>query len=163
MEFSIIKESNCCSYPNSPFNPPSLYPEYFIDRGTNPKNYLYPMIRNLLSNLKLDRKNFNTKYWNPFKDLIKKNDTVVIKPNFVKHIHPLGNNSILSTITNGAVIRPLIDYVHIALGNTGKIIICDTPIETADFNMIVKINGVNKMVDYLRSNGIDNLELFDYI
>lgn len=89
---------------------------------------------------------------NPLEGLIKPGDTVVIKPNLVKHVHDLGEMGVLSMITNGAVLRPIIDRV-LKLG--AKPVICDTPLEKADFKKILEITGIDRL-------GVETLDLRQY-
>ena len=58
-------------YPTKvPFNPPIKYPEY---QGTelDPDNKIYDHVRQILYKSGLDKGNFNTPEWNPFKDRFK--------------------------------------------------------------------------------------------
>ena len=79
-----------------------------------------PEIRQLFLDMKFDKENIGTANWNPFSDFIKENDNVLIKPNLVMHENKVG--SIDCMITNFSLIRPVIDYVVLALNGTGSII-----------------------------------------
>jgi uncharacterized protein (DUF362 family) len=161
-KIGVIYDSNCESYPSpGPFNPPKIYPEYRFGKNTDKNNMVYDMVRNLLIQLELDQENIGTKNWNPFKNLIRPNNLIVIKPNLVKHFHPDGEGAVLSSITNGAVIRPIIDYIMIALQGQGKIIICDTPLETTNFEEVLKITGIVNMVRHLKEEKNYPLEIRD--
>ncbi|TSA25901.1 DUF362 domain-containing protein [bacterium] len=163
---AIIHDTNCKEYPDTtPFDPPIIYPEYTVGLKTDKSNLVYDMVRNLLIKLDLDKENFGKKNWNPFKKLIFPKDKVVIKPNLVKHFHPADNTAVLSSITHGSILRPIIDYVNIALKGNGKIIICDTPLEKTNFDEILKITGIGEMANYLRDvykYQIDVLDLREY-
>jgi len=78
------------------------------------------------------KNNFNTPQWNPFKDIIKPTNTVVIKPNFVLSKHDNGGD-LFSIITHPSIIRTMVDYVYIALAGKGKIIIADATQMDCDF------------------------------
>jgi uncharacterized protein (DUF362 family) len=145
-----------------PFNPPKNYLEiskfnFKIDKH----NKIYSMIREVLIYLNMDKKNLNTSKWNPFSDFIKEGDQVFIKPNFVKHFHPLGIDGVLSQITHASVLRPIIDYVLLALNKTGNIIIADTPLDKADFNKIVKINKTLELVNFYKKKFNIKIDLID--
>ena len=110
---------NSKNYPSEiPFDPPEHYPEY-RGKSLNPGNQIYAEIRNMLHRLGLDAENFNTKNWNPLKDIVKPGMTVFIKPNTVQHRH-LKNKNIFSVIIHGSILRPIMDYVIIALKNAQK-------------------------------------------
>jgi uncharacterized protein (DUF362 family) len=163
---AAIYNENVKTYPsNPPFNPDKIYPELVTILETDKDNNIYSMVRELLFQLGYDAENYNTRKWNPFKDIIKEGDNVVIKPNFAKHEHHLGYEGVICTITHGSVMRPIIDYVNIALNGKGKIVICDTPFEYADFEKISEISGVGEMVRYLKEKGfpIELIDLRKYI
>lgn len=119
------------------------------------------MIRDLLRQIGLDRDRFGTSAWNPFGEFINPGNTVVIKPNLCKHVHHLGDEGVLSTITNGSVLRPIIDYVWLALHGEGKIIVCDTPFEHTDYDEVLRISGIGSMVRHLKEDYGYPVELID--
>jgi len=156
----VVVEDSVKDYPrSSPYHPPASYPECPLGGKTDRENKVYPMVRNLLNMLGLDSENFGCSSWNPFKSLIREGNTVVIKPNFVGHDHPLGDAAVLCAITHGSVLRAIIDYVYIALKGKGRIIVCDTPLETADFGKILSVTGVGEVVSYLKD--YYPIEVFD--
>lgn len=119
------------------------------------------MVREVFIKLKMDKKNLGTADWNPFSDFINEGDQVLIKPNFVKHYHHLGRKGVLSQITHAAVLRPIIDYIFLALNDTGRIIIADTPLEKADFQKILKITKTSDLRKFYKEKLKKNIELFD--
>ncbi|MEO0129927.1 MAG: DUF362 domain-containing protein [candidate division WOR-3 bacterium] len=144
-----------------PFDPPEKYPELSFVSQIDGENRIYPMVRELLQKLGLDKENFGTKDWNPFKEIIKAGDKVLIKPNLVTHYHHSGENGSLSTIVHGSVIRPIIDYVYKALQGGGSIVIADNPVEPADFGKIMEISKIEKMVNILKEYGYRNIKIID--
>jgi len=148
-------------YKKIPFDPPEKYPELPFIKNIDKENRIYPMVRDVLQRLGMDKENYGTDKWNPFKALIKPGDKVVIKPNLVTDSHYVGGNFILSTIVHGSIIRPIIDYVYQALQGEGSIIIADNPIEPADFEKIMEITGIRKMVEVLKEEGYRNLKVID--
>ena len=127
---------------NVPFDPPEAYPELPNPANIDTTNQVYPMVRELLVKLGLDKENVNTPKWNPFKDIIKPGNNVLIKPNLVSNQHYLGNEALYSTITHGSILRPIIDYVYIALNDKGSIVIADNPIEMADFDALMNLTKI---------------------
>ncbi|MGA1871241.1 MAG: DUF362 domain-containing protein [bacterium] len=111
--------------------------------------------------LGLDPENIGTSQWNPFKDIVKQGDNVLIKPNLVTHRHYLGDNFLYSTITHGSMLRPIIDYVYLALDGKGSIIIADNPIQRADFNVLMEFTGIQKMADELTKRGYNGITILD--
>src|ERR1035437_187310 len=132
-----------------PFNPPIVYPEFdFLSDKLeiDSDNRIYDAVRMTLKQLGLDDKNFGTRIWNPFGKFVKKGDTVLIKPNLV--LHEIGQLKGKDTLfTHGSVIRAVIDYCYLAVGNSGNVIVADTPLQGADFNKIIEQNGLNAISD----------------
>ena len=101
-----------------PYFPPAIFEEYpFNDRNTDQSNHAYSSLRNLLKLLELDSENFGKKSWNPFGSFIKPGDTVLLKPNFVRHFCENGDTKGL--MTHGSLIRAAADYAYIALQGKG--------------------------------------------
>ena len=111
--------------------------------------------------MNLDKDNFNTKKWNPFKELIKLGDIFVLKPNMVMHKN--GNKQCTTDclITHGSIIRAILDYVYIAFKGTGKIIIADAPLQRCDFSKVIIENGTKSMIDFYKRHGI-KIELINF-
>ena len=158
-----IKQLNKNKYPvNAPYNPSNDFPEYpFGDKESDGANIVYEELRNLLSEMNLDKDNFDTKKWNPFKELIKPGDIVVLKPNMVMHKNGLKQFSTDCLITHGSIIRAILDYVYIALKRKGKIIIADAPLQKCDFSKVTVENGTRSIVDFYKNYGI-KIELIDF-
>lgn len=148
-------------YPSEPpYSPYTKYPEYFFHDINKKENGVYDAVRNALLLLGLDKDNFNTRQWNPFKELIKPKDTVVIKPNFVLSNHDEGGD-LFSIITHPAVIRAIVDYVYIALSGKGRIIIADAPQMDCNFKELLektKLESIKKL--YKKEIGFD-IEIYD--
>lgn len=138
-------------YPQlAPFDPDESYPELGLkDYISERENNVYREVRLALFNLGLDKSNFGTKEWSPFREIIKPNDKVVIKPNLVMNAP---NQD--SVTTHGSVIRPVIDFVWKALDGKGNIYICDAPMAPADFKEITQRNGIAETVRILNLRGI---------
>jgi uncharacterized protein (DUF362 family) len=151
----VLKEDVFTYLTSSPYNPPELYPELKVltyATGIDPTNDVYAMVRQMFSMYGLDKVNYGQKNWNPLSGIISKGKTVVIKPNLVKHAHPLGEDAVLSTVTHASVLRPVIDYVLLALKGEGKIFICDAPLQSADFNKVCEITGLKELIAFYNSN-----------
>jgi uncharacterized protein (DUF362 family) len=130
----IIQHPEVLEYSGTaPFSPTRRGPEYPFRKQEGMKTEkpingsVYEMVRELLLALRLDRLNFDTPSWNPLGAYIQPGQTVVIKPNWVRHIHD-HKKDLWSVITHGSVIRAMLDYVYIALRGNGRIIIGDAPV-----------------------------------
>lgn len=142
---------------NAFFNPDKLYPEYpFGENLSAFPNQIYEMIRNLFIHLRLDSENIGKPVWNPLGEYIKHGDTVLIKPNMVKHENSTckGKKGMECLVTHPSVIRCILDYVIIALGKTGKIVVADAPVQGCDFKKLKNSWGYDKIEKFYRENGI---------
>jgi uncharacterized protein (DUF362 family) len=148
------------TYPATmPFDPPVRYPEY-TGRTLDPENHIYAGVRDLLWRLGLDHLNFNTKEWNPFGEIIKPGMTVFIKPNLVSHVHE-EKRDVFSVIVHASVLRPILDYVCIALKSKGKIIIGDSPLISSNFNKALEVSRIKDLLDWYRTHGNIPIEYMD--
>ena len=159
----LIKSNSVLNYNiGEDFNPPQAYPELSRFRfKLNSKNKIYEMVRNLFIKLKMDEKNLGTEKWNPFSEFIKKNDQILVKPNLVKHFHPLGFKGVISQITHGSILRPIIDYTLLALNGSGRIIIADTPLDKTDFERVIELNRIKDLINSYNNHLGINIELYD--
>lgn len=159
---SIIKK-NTYEYPDSTydFRPSERYPEYPFEDISFEKNEVYDSVRLALSKLGLDRESFGTSEWNPLKDFVKEGDYVLLKPNMVMDYNqnPTGGTECL--YTQPSVVAAMIDYVIIALGKTGKIVLGDAPMQECNFEKLVSDSGYDKLVKYYRDKGY-NIEIVDF-
>lgn len=122
-------------------------------QGYKDDHYIYQRVEYTLYQLGLDVENYGQPNWNPFKDIIKEGDNVVIKPNLV--LHSNGKSDDLDAVVcHAAVMRPVIDYAMKANG-TGKLVIADSPMGNANFEKVIERNGVKQLVEEYRKKGID--------
>lgn len=150
------------SYPdhnlNSAFHPSEKYPEYqFLEISTT-LNDVYKQVRTLLYKLGLDAKNYGATNWNPLGELVKPGDKVVIKPNFVRHYHRLGK-PVESVITHASVLRPILDYVYIALKGKGEIIVADSPQGDTNFDKLINANGAQSLFEFYSQFATQSLKI----
>jgi len=160
---SIVK-TNQAEYPVFPYNPSKRFPEFNklneYRLSTQKENHVYGAVRNSLYQLSLDKGNFNTPKWNPFKTLVSKGNKVIIKPNLVRAQHPLGKEGIMCTITHASIIRPIIDYLILATKGNVEIAICDVPLQTTDWERVIKYSGIKNLIGFYKKNGI-KIDLLD--
>lgn len=148
-------------YPECPpFNPPDEYPESPFKSGIDKRNVVYPSVRKIFALMNLDIRNFGTSIWSPLSEVIRKGDTVFIKPNLVFDKN-LSGDSVFAVITHASLVRIMIDYAYKAAGDDGKIVVADAPQQDANFETIMEITGLKKTVEYLRDNFSVPIELYD--
>ena len=138
-----------------PFHPATAYPEYPFapDAVSLEPNDAYALVRESLRLLGLDAARFGMREWNPLGAYIRPGDTVVLKPNWVVHEHRAGG-SLDSVITHSSIIRAAADYVWIALKGTGRILVADAPLPSADFGALQDRTGMAEMAAFLVREGV---------
>ena len=129
----LSQDASVVAYPQyAPFDPDTGFPELArLPGGTPPigaVNAVYALVRSALAAAGLDRERFGTAEWNPFGGLVPRTGLVVIKPNLVLESDLAGDGK-WAVVTQGSVIRPLIDYVRLAGGADVEILIGDVPRE----------------------------------
>lgn len=151
-------------YPEAPpFHPARGYPEYpFGTAATGSANPVYAAMRSMLHGLGLDPNRSGTPAWNPLGELVRPGNTVIVKPNFVVSEHPEGLPGIQAAVVHGSVLRPLIDYLLIALEGRGRIVIADSPIKEVDFDRIVHLCGIDALKAFYDRAAPGLVELLDF-
>lgn len=143
------------------FRPSIPYPEYiFPDYLSSRANEVYDMVREGLFRMGLDAVRYGTKNWNPLGAYINHGDTVLLKPNFVKHENGSGGD-MDCLITHPSVIAAVLDYVFIALGGTGKVILGDAPIQDCHWDELLSNGGIDTMLAFYKERGLQ-VELQDF-
>jgi uncharacterized protein (DUF362 family) len=92
----------------------------------------------------------------PLQSIVRAGDQVLIKPNLVLD----RVTDARAALTNGAVIKVICELVLEELEGSGRIIIADVPLQSADFNKVVAMNGVADVVAELQRDG-HPVELID--
>jgi uncharacterized protein (DUF362 family) len=158
-----IFHNDSLAYPlNPPFDPDQIYPEmenFAVPARLNPANKVYAAIRELLHDYGYDLARYGTQAWNPFQGVVEKGQRVVIKPNLVLHENKKNDDTCL--ITHGAVIRPIIDYVYLATGGKCEVVICDVPLQEADFEKIIEQSRIGELVEFYKRTTPLNIRLLD--
>lgn len=158
----VLAFSEDAEYPSSSgfFRPDVRYPEYpFGDDISEERNEAYELVRKGFYLAGFDRENYGKKEWNPLADVIRKGETVLLKPNLVMHKN-LGGYGEECLYTHPAVVAAAVDYVYLALGNSGKIVIADAPMQECDFAELVEKSGYGNLIGYYQQKNI-NVELVD--
>ncbi len=163
---------NKICYPEFPYGPSKLYPEFENQRikssiyVSDKDNDVFDAVRNCFYLLGLDKKHFGTEKWNPLGDLISPGNKVVIKPNLVNHENSPNdkNKTLLSLITHPSVLAVVLDYVILALQEKGSIIVGDAPIQTCNFEDLIRKSRYLELIDFYQKEipSTLHLELKDF-
>ena len=150
-------------YSAPPFDPSLQFPELGrlgFSVETDPTNQVYSAIRETLRLLEMDPSHFGTRLWNPLRGIVRPGDHVVVKPNWVSHKHER-NDTWEQIVTHGAVLRPILDYVQLALEGKGAISVADGPMLDSDFARICQLTGANRLHDFYKHRSSVPIELLD--
>jgi uncharacterized protein (DUF362 family) len=144
-------------YVPAPFGPGEPFPEL---AGVIPLEgqggRLYGLFRDLLHRAGYDAANFGTPEWNPLGAIVAGRRRIVIKPNLV--LHRVGELacSIKGLVVHASVIRVVVDYLLLAarrLDQSVEIVIADTPLQSADFDLLCEQNGLADLMRHYREQG----------
>jgi len=156
--------TGCRGYGGAPpYSPSVRWPEYpFSDQTpSSDGGQAYAAVREALILAGLDRHHVDTERWNPLGDIIRPGNTVVVKPNFVREFRESRPGDGHCLTTHGAVLRPVIDYVGIALRGRGRLIVADAPQNDADFRALEELAGLPEIQRLYRRRGGIRIELYD--
>lgn len=147
---ALVAAAEDAHYPPPPYSPLTAQPEYphswlplrpeSGDAGTD----VYSMVRESLHLLRLDRSQYGKENWNPLGEFIAPGNTVLVKPNLVHHENRSGGGTDC-LVTQAAVLRPIIDYVSIALKGSGQVVVGDAPVQACDFDELLRVSGIDAL------------------
>jgi len=150
---TVAVVNGACGYESRPpFSPHHAWPEYPFDAATTSgePNPGYEAVREALALLRLDAGRMGTPKWNPLGDIVGPGDTVVLKPNLVRHFRDSNPDPADCVMTHGSVIRAVLDYAYLALGGEGRLIIADAPHNDADFAEVRRQIGLDEIQEFYR-------------
>ena len=147
-----IRRLPAASYPEFPYDPPSVYPELSrLCVSYDECNSVYGAFRDVLIDLQLDRHHLGQPSWNPFREFLAPGQRAVIKPNWVLDSNQ-ADDSIESLITHTSLVRAAIDYLILALGHHGTIEIADAPLQSCDFDRLLYRTQVLQLIHRYRAD-----------
>ncbi len=157
-----VARTSVAAYPSvAPFDPDTRYPEYPTAAGVSSEpNHAYAAVREALRLSELDGEHFGTPAWNPLGRWVKQGQTVLLKPNLVKELHPRDPEGWRYVITHGSIIRAVADFVAIALGGSGRIVMADAPQTDSRFKTMIELLGLREVAQAFATRGVV-LELVD--
>jgi uncharacterized protein (DUF362 family) len=163
-DVAIFQSTRPAEYPHTPpYHPDTAYPEYrFAGQLSSEPNVAYEAVRGALALLGLDRANFGTPRWNPLGAVIGPDDFVVVKPNMVRDFHEEVSHGTEALITHGSVVRAVVDYVVIAKEGRGRVVICDSPQNDADWDNLERAFHFDELREFYRKMAPDvDLQVYD--
>lgn len=160
---AIAFDPSSINYPDEPpYLPNEAFPELEgrVTKGQKP-NAIYSLFRQLMADLKMDTKHYSTPMWNPFGQIVRPGQKVLIKPNLVRHSHLAGGNY-QAVVTHGSLVRCVLDYVAMALQGKGEITVGDAPVQSGDFLRTVELTGLQEVCKDVSRNWNIPVRLIDF-
>jgi hypothetical protein len=153
---SIITDQSL-AYPaaGSGFSPDEAYPEYPF-RDISPRaNPAYRAVRECLAQAGLDAARFGTPAWNPLGAYIKPGNRVFVLCNFVYHrVAGESEEAFAAKCTHAAVLRPILDYLRVAIGPAGALRFGNAPIQFCRWDAVLSDTGARELLDFYRERGV---------
>jgi uncharacterized protein (DUF362 family) len=122
-------------------------------RGDQVVNPIQAALRKLFEAAGLDSARIGTPEWNPLGDILQPGMKVVIKPNLVHHRHYRGGK-IHWLVTDPRLIRALCEYAFLAVGQDGQVIVGDAPLQSADWDSILRQTGLGLLPGIFAARGL---------
>ncbi len=137
------------------YSPDEHFPEYPYDHISASKNAVYRSVRDCFTQAGYDRDHFGTAQWNPLGEFIPAGSRVFILCNFAnerRRDELLQNYR--SRCTHGSVLRALIDYVLLAVGDEGSVCFGNAPTQVCHWTSVMRDTGAQVVLDFYRSIGV---------
>jgi uncharacterized protein (DUF362 family) len=140
-------------YGNGTYGPRALFPELRGIATDVGDNAIHGGLRDIFLAAGLDADRYGSEEWNPLGTWIAPGMRVLVKPNWVKHEAGdlIGRNVLC---THPSVLRAAIDYVLIATGSSGQVIVADSPLQGADFTRVRQQAGIETLERHYGNAGL---------
>lgn len=138
----------------SAFSPSQRYPEYAFSHVADVPNPVYAAVRSLLADHGLDKERHGTPEWNPLGELVPAGSRVFVLCNFVFHRRPHESTaSFQAKCVHGSVLRALIDYLLLAVGEEGSVRFGNSALQSCDFRKVLADTGADRVEAFYRDQG----------
>jgi hypothetical protein len=144
---------NTIRYPASSdfFSPDELFPEYAFGHISGQPNPVYRAVRTCLAQAGLDRERFGNGDWNPLSHYIPPGSRVFVLCNFVFHRRSVeSQKEFHAKCTHGSVLRALLDYVLLAVGNGGRVVFGNAPLQSCRWKDVLADTGASAVLDFYK-------------
>jgi uncharacterized protein (DUF362 family) len=151
---SVIADSSL-QYPEEKFfSPDERFPEYPFQHLSSRINPVYRAVRECLAQAGLDQEGYGTSAWNPFGAFIRPGSRVFVLGNFVHHRR--GNESaenFRGKCIHGSVLRALIDFVLLAVGEKGRVRFGNAALQSCDWDLVLEDTRAREVLEFYRTQG----------
>ncbi len=144
------------AYPDAEdaFSPADPGPEYpFADRAPRP-NRVYQAVRRVWEQAGLDAARRGTAAWNPLGRWVQPGQQVFVLCNFVYQRRPRESlTDFHGKCTHASVLRALIDYLLIAVGDEGRVLFGNAPLQSCQLDSVLHDTGAQAILDFYARQG----------
>ncbi len=151
---SIVDQIADYPSPSGQYSPNERYPEYRYAHLSGAPNPVYSAVRRSFAQAGLDGAKFGTPGWNPLGQWVAPGADVFILCNFVYHRRPgESDENFLGKCTHAGVLRPLIDYLLIAVGPQGRVRFGNAPIQACDWARVLRETSADVLLRFYQALG----------
>lgn len=151
---SVIADKNLIYPQDGSFSPSEKFPEYGYSDITTKPNLVYSAVRNCLAQAGLDFDNFGSTSWNPLGEYIQPGQKVFVLCNFVYHRRRSETEDYFAAkCTHGSVLRPLLDYILLAVGESGSVHFGNAPVQSCQWSSVLAQTKAQQVLDFYDSIG----------
>lgn len=137
------------------YSPDEHFPEYRFDHISTQKNPVYRAIRENFLQAGLDKDHAGTAAWNPLGEYVTPGSRVFVLCNFANERRSNERlEDFWSRCTHGSVIRAVIDYLLIAVGEGGSVNFGNAPTQFCHWQQVQKDTGADEVAWFYQSKGI---------
>jgi uncharacterized protein (DUF362 family) len=152
---SVILDPNL-GYPDASegFSPDESFPEYRYASISKTRNDVYRAVRECIAQTGLDNARYGSPEWNPLAELVMPGSRVFVLCNFVQHRRPNeSTEDFLGKCTHGSVVRAIVDYLLIAVGESGRVTFGNAPLQSANWQALMTDTGAQSVVQFYKTVG----------
>ena len=136
------------------FSPDERFPEYRFEHVAQRPNPVYRAVRDVFVQAGLDRERLGTPEWNPLGEYIKPGSRVFLLANFMQERRADESpEDFWSRCSHAAAIRPLADYILLAVGDEGRVSIGNAAIQFCDWEAVLRDTHTREVLDFYASVG----------
>ncbi len=137
------------------FSPSEAYPEYRLGHLSRRPNAVYAMVRRLLAAAGWDAARYGTAAWNPLGDLVPEGSSVFVLCNLVYNRRPRESQSdFWGKCIHGSVLRALVDYLLMAVGESGSIRFGNAPVLSCVWERVLEETGCLDVANFYRDRSL---------
>ena len=136
------------------FSPDERFPEYRFEHVAQRPNPVYRAVREVFVQAGLDAERLGTPLWNPLGEYIKPGSRVFLLANFMQERRADESpEDFWSRCSHAAAIRPLADYILLAVGDEGSLSIGNAAIQFCDWDAVLRDTHTREVLDFYASVG----------